>query len=81
MNSLKFLSISEKGQKIDDWTIGNHRGLMVILSISIEYPLWITDKISYTLFCVCFSARVETNGEMSIRRNRRKLEKVWIRVS
>ena len=59
MNSLKFLSISEKGQKIDDWTIGNHRGLMVILSISIEYPLRITDKISYTLFVFVFQGELK----------------------
>jgi hypothetical protein len=45
VNSPKFYSVSEKGQNIDDWMIGNHRWLMVILSISIVCPLRITDKI------------------------------------
>jgi|GEM_PF-3692980 len=53
------LSISEKGQNIDDWTIGNHRGLMVILSISIVYPLRITDKIQYTLFVFVFQGKLK----------------------
>ena len=53
------LSISEKGQNIDDWTIGNHRGLMVILSISIVCPLRITDKIQYTLFVFVFQGKLK----------------------